>query len=84
MSPGGAVDFKHVRRLRGPSRYTDRMKGIEYLVDDAGKRKAVVIDLSEHKELWEDFHDAMLAEQRRDEPRESLDDVKELLAGSVE
>jgi hypothetical protein len=56
------------------------MKGIEYLVDDAGSRKAVVIDLAEHEELWADFHDSLLAEQRRGEPRESLDEVKKLLA----
>ena len=29
------------------------MKGIEYVVDEAGDRKAVVIDLAEHGELWE-------------------------------
>lgn len=60
------------------------MKGIEYVVDDSGHRKAVVIDLAEHEELWADFHDALLAEQRRDEPRDSLEDVKKLLAVSSE
>lgn len=55
------------------------MKGIEYLVDDAGSGKAVVIDLAEHEELWADVHDSLLAEQRRGEPRESLGEVKKLL-----
>lgn len=56
------------------------MKGIEYLVDESGRRKAVVIDLAEHEELWEDFHDVLLAEAREDEPRETLEDVKQVLA----
>ena len=36
------------------------MRGIEYLVDDSGKRKAVVIDLELHEELWEDLLSAEL------------------------
>ncbi|MBI2422958.1 MAG: hypothetical protein HYV27_09040 [Candidatus Hydrogenedentes bacterium] len=56
------------------------MKGIEFVIDDAGERKAVLIDLEEHGELWEDFYDALLAQERRDEPRESLAEVKEKLS----
>ena len=55
------------------------MRGIEYLVDERGQRKAVVIDLTEHEELWEDFYDLLLAEEREDEPRESLEQVKKAL-----
>ena len=55
------------------------MKGIEFVVDQEGKRKAVVIDLSEHGELWEDFYDTLLAEERKREPRETLAEVKEKL-----
>jgi hypothetical protein len=29
------------------------MKGIEFAVDDAGQRKAVLIDLAEHGESWD-------------------------------
>lgn len=46
------------------------------MVDDEGDRKAVVIDLDLHGELWEDFFDVALAKERRDEPRESLKDVR--------
>jgi hypothetical protein len=56
------------------------MKGVQYLVDDSGARRAVVIDLKEHGELWEDFYDQAVAESRRDEPRESLKAVKAKLA----
>ena len=55
------------------------MKGIEYVVDETGDRKAVVIDLAEHGELWEDFYDKLLAEERKDEPRETLAEVKQKL-----
>lgn len=55
------------------------MRGIEYLVDDSGKPKAVVIDLELHEELWEDFADQLTVRERQSEPRESLDEVKRSL-----
>jgi len=56
------------------------MEGIRFVVDESGKRTAVLIDLSEHGALWEDFYDLNLARQRRDEPRESLEEVEALLS----
>lgn len=53
------------------------MKGIQYLIDDSGERKAVLIDLQEYGELWEDFYDCITAEIRPTEPRESIESVKE-------
>lgn len=55
------------------------MRGIKYLVDESGERSAVMIDLRHHRTLWEDFADALVAEQRRQEPRESLEGVKKRL-----
>ncbi len=52
------------------------MKGVQFVIDDQGKKKAVLIDLSKNKDLWEDFYDVVLAEQRADEPRETLDEVR--------
>lgn len=52
------------------------IKGIQYLVDDSGERQAVLIDLKEHGELWEDIYDTLLVEQRANEPRETIDEVK--------
>ena len=52
------------------------MKGVQYVVDGCGERKAVVIDLGKHAGLWEDFYDRAPAESRRDEPHESLETVK--------
>lgn len=55
------------------------MKGVQFVVDDQGEKKAVLIDLQENKELWEDFCDAALAAERAVEPRESLAEVKRKL-----
>jgi hypothetical protein len=52
------------------------MKGVEYFFDKNGEPKAVLIDLKKYGELWEDFQDLLVAEQRRHEPRESLEEVK--------
>lgn len=55
------------------------MSGVRYVVDESGERTAVLIDLREHGDLWEDFHDTWLAQQRESEPRESLESVREKL-----
>lgn len=56
------------------------MRGIDFVVDDNGTKKAVLIDLTENRELWEDFYDAALAEERKEEPRESLREVAQRLS----
>ena len=55
------------------------LKGIRFVVDEEGERESVLIDLKEHGELWEDFYDAAMARQRRNEPREPLAEVKRKL-----
>jgi len=60
------------------------MRGIEYVVDENGKKKAVLIDLALHEDLWEDFADQLTARDREQEPRETLDEVKRALQISVE
>jgi len=55
------------------------MKGIQFIVDDEGRKTAVLIDLREYGELWEDFYDSLMARARAGEPRESLGTVKEHL-----
>jgi hypothetical protein len=57
------------------------MKGIEFVVDDEGQKKAVIIDLKKHGQMWEDFYDAVLAKERESEPRESLKAVKKRVLG---
>lgn len=58
------------------------MKGVQYVVNEKGTRTAVLIDLKEHGELWEDFFDALISESRRDEPELSLEEVKRRLRKS--
>jgi hypothetical protein len=55
------------------------MKRIQFLVDEAGEKKAVLIDLKTHGEVWEDIYDNLLARKRADEPRESIETVRKQL-----
>ena len=55
------------------------MKGIQYLTDESGARNAVVIDLKQYKDLWEDFQDAITAKMREDEPKISLEEAERRL-----
>jgi hypothetical protein len=56
-----------------------QVKGIQFVVDENGEKTAVLIDLRTHGELWEDFYDSLIASQRANEPRESLEDVERML-----
>jgi len=49
------------------------------MVDERGQKTAAVIDLRKHEQLWEDFHDSLMAESRAREPRESLESVRQRL-----
>jgi hypothetical protein len=55
------------------------MRGVQFLVDEGGRKTAVLIDLKKHAQLWEDFYDVALARSRAKEPRESLESVKRRL-----
>ena len=56
------------------------MSDIQYIVDDKGIKRAVIIDLDKFRDLWEDFYDSLIARSRADEPRESLNTVKKHLS----
>jgi len=55
------------------------MSGISFMVDERGRKSAVVIDLRKHERLWEDFYDSLLAKSRANEPRESFEAVRQRL-----
>ena len=57
------------------------MKGVEFLVDDEGRKKAVLIDLKKYGDVWEDFYDTLRVKERESEPRESLKEVKKKVLG---
>lgn len=44
------------------------MKGIQFLINDTGEKTAVLIDLEQWGDLWEDFYDVMVSHARADEP----------------
>ena len=57
------------------------VKGVEFVIDGDGQKKAVLIDLKEHGELWEDFYDTLRVKERESEPRESLAEVRKKVPG---
>ncbi len=57
------------------------VKGVQFVVDNLGRKTAVQIDLKKQGRLWEDFYDHALAKQRTSEPRESLESVKRRVLG---
>ncbi len=52
------------------------VKGVEFVIDDDGQKKAILIDLKRHRDIWEDFYDSLRVKERESEPRESLREVK--------
>ena len=52
------------------------MRGIRYVVDDTGKKMAVLISLEEWGELWEDIYDVLVSESRRGEPTVPWEELK--------
>ena len=57
------------------------VKGVEFVVDEDGQKKAVLIDLKKHRAVWEDFYDTLKVKERESEPRESLQEVKKKILG---
>ena len=58
------------------------MEGSHFVTDEKGQKIAVQIDLGRYGELWEDFYDALTIEQRREDDRIPLADVKKRLMRS--
>ena len=56
------------------------MKGIQFLVDEAGEKQAVLIDLAEWGDLWEDFYDVLVAHSRQEEEEVSWQELKQEFA----
>jgi PHD/YefM family antitoxin component YafN of YafNO toxin-antitoxin module len=51
----------------------------QFLTDRRGEKVAVVLPLQEYDSLMEDLQDLAVLAERRDEPRLSLDEVKQRL-----
>ena len=53
------------------------MKGINFIIDDQGEKKAVVIDLEQWAEVWDDFYDVLVSRSREDEEEIDWEDLKQ-------
>ena len=51
----------------------------QYIVDENGKKTAVVIPVKEYRRLLEDLHDLAVVAERRPEATISLDELKRRL-----
>lgn len=60
------------------------MKGIQFVVNEAGEKQAVLIDLAEWGELWEDFYDLLVVHTRQDEEEVSWQDLKQEIEAEVD
>lgn len=58
----------------GPEK--EAIKGVQFVTDTAGHKVAVMLDLAEWGELWEDIYDNMIANQRTGEPGLTLDEFE--------
>ena len=55
------------------------MEGIYFLEDETGKKRFVQIDLTLYGDLWEDFYDALVVAQRKDEESVPFSEVLEII-----
>jgi hypothetical protein len=55
------------------------MHGIQFLIDDQGRKTGVFIDLKKNAQLWEDSYDVAQNKSRAKEPREPLVSVRRRL-----
>jgi len=51
----------------------------QFIVDEKGKKTAIVLSLEEYEELLEDIHDLAIIAERRNEPTVSFDELKKRL-----
>ena len=69
----------HRKRNTGSSGQGATVTGIQFLVDEKGKKRSVLIDLKKYSEEWEDFYDSLIVREREHEPRVTVEEVKRRL-----
>ena len=52
------------------------MRGIQFLVNEDGEKTAVLLDLQEWGDLWEDFYDILVSRARAEEGTVSWNDLE--------
>ncbi len=51
----------------------------KFVVDESGKKTAVILPVEEYEELLEDIHDLAVIAERKDEPTINFDELKKKL-----
>ena len=51
----------------------------QFIIDESGKKKAVVLPIEDYEELLEDIHDLAFIAERKDELTISFDELKKRL-----
>ncbi len=51
----------------------------QYVVDESGKKTAVILPVGEYEELLEDIHDLAVIAERKGEPALSIEELKKKL-----
>ena len=51
----------------------------QYIVDEQGRRTAILLPIEEYEELLQDIHDLSVIAERQDEPTVSNEEVKKAL-----
>ena len=49
----------------------------KYIIDEKGKKSAVILPIEEYHELLEDIHDLAIVAERKDEKTISLNEMKQ-------
>ncbi len=62
-----------VQRKRREER---REMNTQFVVDESGKKTAVILPVEKYEELLEDIHDLTVTAERKDEPTISLEELK--------
>lgn len=52
------------------------MRGVQFVVDDNGEKTAVLLDLKEWGELWEDFYDILVSRSRAEDETISWENLE--------
>ena len=51
----------------------------QYVIDEKGRKTAVIIPVEEYEELLEDIHDLAIIAERRDEPTMTFEELRKKL-----
>ena len=72
-------DEPDVNRVGGFKRLRMRALKQQFLVDEAGRKTAVILPVRRYKKLLEDLHDLAVVAERREEEAISLQEMKRRL-----